>query len=71
MVAARARTPQATISEITRWFSDAIKAPKIKAEFASLGFIPGGQCGDDFSATIRKDYDNYGRTIREAHLEMH
>jgi tripartite-type tricarboxylate transporter receptor subunit TctC len=70
-VVAPAKTPQATISQITRWFSDAIKAPKIMAKFASLGFIPGGQCGGDFSAMIRKDYDNYGRTIREAHLQMH
>jgi tripartite-type tricarboxylate transporter receptor subunit TctC len=70
-VVAPAKTPQATIHQITRWFSDAIKAPEIKAKFASLGFIPGGQCGSDFGATIRKDYDNYGRTIREAHLQMH
>lgn len=70
-VVAPAKTPLATMSQIIRWFSDAIKAPKLKAEFASLGFIPGGQCGGDFSAIIRKDYDNYGRVIREAHLQMH
>ena len=70
-VVAPARTPQATISETIRWFSDAIKAPQIKAKFASLGFIRGGQCGGDFSAILRKDYDNYGRTIRQAHLQMH
>jgi tripartite-type tricarboxylate transporter receptor subunit TctC len=70
-VVAPAKTPQATISEIIRWFSAAIKTPEIKAKFASLGFIPGGQCGADFGAILRKDYDNYGRTIREAHLHMH
>ena len=70
-VVAPAKTPRATISQTIRWFSSAIKAPKIKAKFASLGFIPGGQCGADFAAIIRNDYDNYGRTIREAHLQMH
>jgi tripartite-type tricarboxylate transporter receptor subunit TctC len=70
-VVAPAKTPQSTISQLIRWFSDAIKAPNIKAKFASLGFIPGGQCSGDFGAIIRKDYDNYGRTIREAHLQMH
>lgn len=69
-VVAPAKTPQATVEQITRWFSDAIKAPAIKAKFASLGFVPGQQCGAEFGATIRKDYDNYGRTIREAHLQM-
>jgi len=66
-----AKTPQATVAQITRWFSDAIKAPDIRAKFTSLGLIPGGQCGTDFGAIIRKDYDNYGRTIRQAHLQMH
>jgi tripartite-type tricarboxylate transporter receptor subunit TctC len=66
-----AKTPQATVSQTIRWFSDAIKTPEIKAKFASLGFVTGGQCGADFGAIIHKDYDNYGRTIREAHLQMH
>ena len=70
-VVAPAKTPQATLSQITRWFSDAIKAPAIKAKYASLGFVPGQQCGPGFGAIIRKDYDNYGRTIRDAHLQMH
>jgi tripartite-type tricarboxylate transporter receptor subunit TctC len=69
-VVAPAKTPQATISQITRWFSDAIKAPEIKAKFVSLGFIPGVRCGGDFGAILHKDYDNYGRTIRESHLQM-
>jgi len=67
---APAKTPPATISQFIRWFADAIEAPKIKAKFASLGFVPGGQCGGDFAAIIRKDYDSYGRTIRAAHLQM-
>jgi hypothetical protein len=37
---------------------------------AEVGFIPGGQCGANFGAIINKDYDNYGRTIRDAHLTM-
>lgn len=70
-VVAPAKTPRASISQAIRWFSDAIRVPEIKAKFASLGFVPGGQCGGDFGAIIRKDYANYGRTIREARLQMH
>ena len=66
-----AKTPAATVSQTIRWFSDAIKTPKVRAKFASLGLIPGGQCGADFGAIIAKDYDNYGHTIREAHLNIH
>jgi tripartite-type tricarboxylate transporter receptor subunit TctC len=70
-VVAPAKTPQASVSRTIRWFSDAIKAPETKAKFASLGFGPGGQCGADFGAALRKDYDHYGRAIRDAHLQMH
>jgi tripartite-type tricarboxylate transporter receptor subunit TctC len=70
-VVAPAKTPRATISQTIRWFSDAIRVPEIKAKFVSLGFVPGGQCGIDFGAIIAKDYANYGRTIREARLQMH
>src|SRR6516165_1476590 len=70
-VVAPAKTPKTAISQTIRWFSDTIRLPEVKAKFASLGFIPGGQCGGDFSAIIGKDYANYGRTLREAHLQMH
>jgi tripartite-type tricarboxylate transporter receptor subunit TctC len=70
-VVAPAKTPPATVTRLIGWFSDAIKAPKVKARFAALGLVAGGQCGADFGRIIRHDYDNYGRTIREAHLQMH
>jgi tripartite-type tricarboxylate transporter receptor subunit TctC len=70
-VVAPAKTPPAAVNQLIRFFSDAIKAPKIRAKFAELGFIPGGQCGADFGAILHKDYDNYGRTIRQANLQMH
>jgi len=70
-VVAPAKTPQATVNQTIREFSEAIKTAEIKAKFASLGFIPGGQCGADFGAVLRKDYETYGRTIREAHPQMH
>ena len=65
-----AKTPQAIVNRLIHTFSDAIKTPKIQAKFTSLGFIPGGQCGTVFGSIIHKDYDNYGRTIRKAHLTM-
>jgi tripartite-type tricarboxylate transporter receptor subunit TctC len=70
-VVAPAKTPQTTVSRTIRWFSDAIKAPEVQAKFTSLGFGRAGQCGADFGTAIRKDYDRYGRTIRDAHLQMH
>lgn len=70
-VVAPAKTPQATVRKLKGALSDAIKSPTVRAKFASLGLVPGGQCGADFSAIVHKDYDSYGRTIRLAHLQMH
>jgi len=70
-VVAPAKTPKETVSKLIGWFSAAIKAPKVKAKFAALGFFSGGQCGADFAAILHKDYEKYGQIIREAHLQMH
>ncbi len=68
-VMAPAKTPPATVKDFIHWFSNAIEAPEVKARYAALGFVHGGQCGADFGAVLSKDYASYGRTIREAHLE--
>ena len=38
------------INKLTGWFSAAIKDPKVKAKFKTLGFFPGGACGGAFDA---------------------
>jgi tripartite-type tricarboxylate transporter receptor subunit TctC len=69
-VAAPARTPATRISKLIRWFTTALQAPQIKAKFATLGFFSGGQCGAAFAAILHKDYEKYGKIVREAHLQM-
>jgi tripartite-type tricarboxylate transporter receptor subunit TctC len=51
-------------------FSAAIHSPSVKSKYAALGFFPGGQCGADFAAILREDYEVYGRIIREAHIKL-
>ena len=68
-VAAPAKTPTPKISELIRYFTTALQAPKIKAKFAALGFFSGGQCGADFAAILHKDHEKYGQIVREAHLQ--
>lgn len=68
-VAAPAKTPATQISKLIHRFTTALQAPKLKAKFATLGFFSGGQCGADFAALLHKDYEKYGRVVREAHLQ--
>ncbi len=70
-VVAPAKTAKQTINRLIGWFSAAIKEPNVQAKFAALGFFSGGQCGADFAAVLRNDYDKYGQAVRQAHLEMH
>jgi tripartite-type tricarboxylate transporter receptor subunit TctC len=69
-VIAPAKTPKQTIEQLIGWFKTAITEPEVKERFATLGFFPGGQCGADFHALLRKDYDDYGRIIRKANIKF-
>jgi len=69
-VATPAKTPNEKLMKLIGWFSAAIEDPAVKGKFAALGFFPGGPCGAAFGAMLRKDYDEYGRVIREANIKL-
>ena len=66
---APAKTPKERISQLAGWFTAAMKVPEVKAKLAVQGLYPVGICGADFGALIRKQYDEYGRIIREANIK--
>jgi tripartite-type tricarboxylate transporter receptor subunit TctC len=68
-LAAPAKTPKQTISELAGWFTAAIQVPDVKAKFAIQGLYPVGMCGMDFARYLRKQYDDFGRILREANIK--
>jgi tripartite-type tricarboxylate transporter receptor subunit TctC len=66
---APAKTPKETATQYARWFTAAMRAPEVKTKLNAQGFIPVGLCGADFAALLRKQYDHYGRIIREANIK--
>jgi tripartite-type tricarboxylate transporter receptor subunit TctC len=66
---APARTAKDRLAQLAGWFSTAVQSPEIKPKLAVLGHDPVGMCGADFGALIRKQYDDYGRIIREANIK--
>jgi tripartite-type tricarboxylate transporter receptor subunit TctC len=68
-VVAPAKTPNETIAQLAGWFIAAIEVPEIKAKLATQGLFPVGTCGAAFGAFTRKQYDDYGRAIREANIK--
>jgi putative tricarboxylic transport membrane protein len=69
-VVAPAKTPPQIITQLSSLFTAAMQAPKIKEKFAALGFYPGGECGADFAALLRRDNEDYGRVIRDANIKL-
>jgi tripartite-type tricarboxylate transporter receptor subunit TctC len=68
-VLAPAKTPEAMISQLTGWFTAALQAPETNSKLVAQGFHPVGTCGADFAAHMRKQYDDYGRIVREANIK--
>jgi len=63
-----AKTPSETVAEITGWLTSAVQDPETKRKLVAQGLFPAVTCGTDFGALIRKQYDEYGRVIREANI---
>ncbi len=68
-IAAPAKTPAPIVKQFTEWFSAARQAPEVTEKLAIQGLFPEMECGADFTAMMRKEYDNYGRVIREAGIK--
>jgi tripartite-type tricarboxylate transporter receptor subunit TctC len=68
-VFAPAKTPNQTISQLAGWFTEALRAPEVQAKLTALGFSAVSLCGTDFAALLRKEFDRYGRVIREANIK--
>ena len=68
-VSAPAKTPKEIVSQLVGWFTAALQVPQVKAKLVIQGLYPVGICGADFGAFYRKQYDDYGRAIREANIK--
>jgi tripartite-type tricarboxylate transporter receptor subunit TctC len=66
---APAKTPKDVVSQLAGWFSAAIRVPEVKTKLAAQGLLPVGTCGEDFAVHLRRQYDEYGRVIREAGIK--
>jgi len=68
-VVAPAKTPREMTTQLVDWFVGAMQVPEVKAKLAVQGLYPVGTCGADFTALLRRQSDDYGRTIREANIK--
>jgi tripartite-type tricarboxylate transporter receptor subunit TctC len=67
-VVAPANTPKETVGRLIEWFTAALDAPTVARSLENFGLFAVHNCGTDFGAYLRRRYDEYGRTIREANI---
>jgi tripartite-type tricarboxylate transporter receptor subunit TctC len=68
-VFAPAKTPKETVFQLAGWFTAAMQVPEVRAKLVAQGLFPVGMCGADFTALIHKQYEEFGRVIREANIK--
>src|SRR5437588_666095 len=66
---APAKTPNGTVSELAGWFAAAMQIPEVKAKLVAQSLYPAWMCGADFAALLSKQYNEFGRVIREANIK--
>ena len=66
---APAGTPKELLAQLTGWFKAALADPEILSKLTAQGLFAVGACGDDAAAFTRKQFDDYGRGIREANIK--
>jgi tripartite-type tricarboxylate transporter receptor subunit TctC len=67
---APAKTPPEVTARLGTWFAAAAQDSGIKAKLAAQGLRPVGACGAEFRDQVRRQYDEFGRVIREAGIKV-
>jgi tripartite-type tricarboxylate transporter receptor subunit TctC len=67
---APSQTPREIIARFGEWFSAAVRTPEVGQKLAVQGIYPHAICGGDFAALVHRDYDDFGRIVREAKISM-
>jgi len=66
---APAKTPKETVSQLAAWFTAALQRPEAKAKLEVQGYTSIGMCGADFATSLSKQYNDYGRIIRQLNIK--
>jgi tripartite-type tricarboxylate transporter receptor subunit TctC len=57
------------LAQVAGRFTAALQAPEVGSKLVGLDHDPVGMCSPEFGALVRKQFDDYGRVIREANIK--
>jgi tripartite-type tricarboxylate transporter receptor subunit TctC len=67
---APANVPRDNLSQIASWATTALQNPDVQQKLEALGLLPPTICGEEFAASVRKSYEEFGQVIREANIKV-
>lgn len=68
-VLAPAATPKETVSQLDAWLQEALRDTEVRTKLVNAGVFPTGTCGTEFTAHLRRQQDEFAKTIREANIQ--
>lgn len=69
-IMAPAKTPEATLKQLSSWFAAAVKSPEVPPKYAQQGLFPVERCGADFGKFLKALSTDYARIIQEANIKL-
>ncbi len=63
-----AGVPQAVIQRVSAEVDAVLRTPETQSRFAELGYVPIGGAPDKLAQRIKRDYDRFGKLIKDARI---
>jgi tripartite-type tricarboxylate transporter receptor subunit TctC len=63
-------TPQAIVDKVAADTAKALALPEVREKLAAIGLEPVGNSPAEFAAIVRKDYEKWGKVIRDANIKL-
>jgi tripartite-type tricarboxylate transporter receptor subunit TctC len=68
-LAAPAKTPKETVTQLIDWFREALLAPQVKTKLTAQALYANPRCGTDFAAYLKGQSELFTRLIRELNIK--
>jgi tripartite-type tricarboxylate transporter receptor subunit TctC len=67
---APAKTPNDTVAQLVSVFSAAGNSTQVKDKLGALGLEPSVRCGPEYRASLKRQYERYGKAISETNIKV-
>jgi tripartite-type tricarboxylate transporter receptor subunit TctC len=67
---APAGTPQAIVDKVAADTAKVLAMPEVREKLAAIGLEPVGNSPAEFGAIVRRDYEKWGKVIRDANIKL-